>query len=177
MTAAVSVRRALPSDAAAIGAIHVASWRSTYPGILPETYLARMSVSRETAHYAGAIRADAGVFVAIAGDPARVVGFASVGRARSDAPGEGEIQTLYVLDDFRDLGCGRRLMARAAAHLAGLGCGSAFLWVLKDNPSRWFYGHLGGRLVQEKTIGWAGVALAQCAYLWNPIDLLFTSSV
>ena len=31
----ISVRRARPSDAISIGAVHVAAWRSTYPGILP----------------------------------------------------------------------------------------------------------------------------------------------
>jgi GNAT superfamily N-acetyltransferase len=173
---AIAVRRAMPGEGAAIGAIHVAVWRSTYPGILPETYLARLSEIRESAHYEAAIRAEAGVFVAVAGEPARIVGFTTTGRGGSDAPAEGEIQTLYVLDDFRDLGCGRRLMARAAAHLAGLGCGSAYLWVLRDNPSRWFYTHLGGRQAREKTIGWAGVTLLQSAFVWDPIDLLFGSA-
>jgi hypothetical protein len=172
---AISVRRAMPTDAVAIGEVHVAAWRSTYPGILPEAYLARLSPVREAAHYAAAIRGDAGVFVAIGGDPKRVVGFASTGLGRKDAPAEGEIETLYVLDDFRDHGAGRRLMARAAAHLAGLGCGSAYLWVLDRNPSRWFYAHLGGKPTLTKTVGWAGVTLEQTAYVWQPIDLLFGS--
>ena len=164
------------SDADAIGAVHVATWRSTYPGILPESYLARLSERKEAAHYAAAVRAEAGIFVAIGGAPGRVVGFTTTGRGSADAPAEGEIQTLYVLDDFRDQGVGRMLMARAAAHLAGLGCGSAFVWVLRDNPSRFFYGHLGGRQVLEKTVGWAGATLVQMAYVWDPIDALFASS-
>ena len=168
----VVVRRAVASDAPAIGAVHVATWRSTYPGILPESYLTRLSARREAAYYAAAIQADAGVFVAIAGDPPRVIGFITTGLGRSTSVAEGEIQTLYVLDDFRDQGAGRRLMARGAAHLAGLGCRSAFLWVLEDNPSRWFYAHLGGRKVQEKKVGWAGVTLVTSAYVWSPIDLL-----
>jgi ribosomal protein S18 acetylase RimI-like enzyme len=168
----LAVRRALVADAAAIGALHVATWRSTYPGILPESYLARLSAAKEAASYAAAIRAGEGVFVAIGGEKQHIVGFTTTGRARPDAPAQGEIQTLYVLDDFRDQGVGRRLMARAATHLAGLGCADAFLWVLRDNPSRWFYAHLGGRAVQEKTVGWAGVTLVQTAYVWSPIDLL-----
>lgn len=170
----ISVRRALASDATAIGEVHVAAWRSTYPGILPEAYLARLSPTRQAASYGGAIRGGAGVFVAIGGEPSRVVGFASTNAAprTHERPADGEIETLYVLDDFRDQGAGRRLLARSAAHLAGLGCESAFLWVLRDNPSRWFYAHLGGKPVLEKTIGWAGVTLIQTAYVWSPIDLL-----
>ena len=34
----ISVRRARPADAIAIAAVHVAAWRSAYPGILPDTY-------------------------------------------------------------------------------------------------------------------------------------------
>lgn len=163
----------MPSDAASIGAVHVAAWRSTYPGILPEQYLARLSATREEAHYAAAIAANAGVFVAIDPPSGRIIGFCSTGLGRKHAPAEGEIETLYVLDDFRDRGAGRKLMARAAAHLAGQGCTSAYLWVLDRNPARWFYQHLGGRPVLQKTVGWAGVTLEQSAYVWQPIDRLF----
>jgi ribosomal protein S18 acetylase RimI-like enzyme len=173
----IAVRRAVATDAPSIGAVHVATWRSTYPGILPETYLTRMSARKEAAYYEAAIRADAGVFVAIGGEPGRIVGFCTTGMARAGAPGDGEIQTLYVLDDWRDQGAGRKLMTRAAAHLAGLGCGSVFLWVLNDNPSRWFYNHLGGRAVQEKTVSWAGTKLRQSAYLWQPVDVLLRRNV
>ena len=85
---------------------------------------------------------------------------------------EGEIETLYVLDDWRDRGLGRRLMRSAAAHLASAGCRSAFVWVLRDNPSRWFYERLGGRPVAEATIHVGGVPVVQVAYLWAPIEKL-----
>ena len=62
----ISLRAARPSDAPAIGAAHVAAWRSAYPGILPDDYLARLSVARQAAHYDGAIRGPGGVFVAVA---------------------------------------------------------------------------------------------------------------
>ncbi len=45
----ITIRRARPADAAAIGAVHVAAWRSAYPGILPDDYLARLSVPRQAA--------------------------------------------------------------------------------------------------------------------------------
>ena len=72
-------RRARPADAISIGAVHVAAWRSTYPGILPDDFLARLSVPRQAAHYDAAIRSSStGVFVAAAsgtdvppGSPAR----------------------------------------------------------------------------------------------------------
>ena len=183
----IAVRRARPADAPLIGAVHVAAWRSAYPGILPETYLSGLSVSRQAAFYDRQIRAGGGVYVAIAsgndvpaGAGPRVVGYTTVGRARANlpggAPGDGEVETLYVLDDWRDRGIGRRLIRTGAAHLAASGSRSAFLWVLRENPSRWFYQHLGGRPVAEAQIGFAGVSIMQVAYSWNPIERLIAAS-
>lgn len=170
----IHVRRAVPADAVAIAGVHVAAWRSTYPGLLPADYLARMSIVRQSAHYEAAIRADVGVFVALADDPNRIVGFASAVPARRTRLADGEVETLYVLDDYREKGTGRRLMARAAAHLSGLGCQSAFVWVLRDNPSRWFYVRLGGQERAHEPIRFAGTNLMQAAYVWSDITKLMS---
>ena len=182
----IAVRRARPADAAAIGAVHVAAWRSAYPGILPDRFLSRLSIPRQAAYYDSAIRAGVGVHVATAsgldlgpaerqGGP-RVVGFVTGAPARAGrdaAPlADGEIETLYVLDDWRERGLGRRLMRAAATHLSAAGCQSAFVWVPRDNPSRWFYERLGGRAVAESTITVGGAPVVQMAYVWSPIDNL-----
>ena len=185
----ISIRRARPSDAIAIGAVHVAAWRSTYPGILPDRFLARLSVPRQAAHYDAAIRSSTtGVFVAAAsgtdvppGSGSRIVGFATAGRARISEVGgrrlaEGEVETLYVLDDWRDRGVGRKLMRAAAAHLAETGCRSCFVWVLRENPSRWFYQRLGGKPVAEAMIQFAGQKVPQTAFVWDPIEQLLAAS-
>ncbi len=166
----MTVRRAAPADAAAIGAVHVAAWRSAYPGILPPDYLAQLSAFREARHYELAIRMGAIVHVALAGE--RVVGFATAGAARGTRLADGEVETLYVLDDWRDRGFGRALMAASGAALAAAGCRDAFLWVLRDNPSRWFYAHLGGRQAAAGVVRVAGVEVAQTAFVWSPISLL-----
>jgi len=209
----ITVRKARPGDAVLIGAVHVAAWRSAYPGLLPDEYLSGLSPARMALSYERMIRGGEGVFVATltgaeAAQPGapRIVGFATAGRARGHllpqpaspaaAPdegevtigrtdrgqteegklAEGEISLLYVLDDWRERGIGRRLMRAAAAHLAASGCTSAFLWVLRDNPSRWFYARLGGRPSAEGTICFAGRDLQQTAYVWNPIDKLVAAS-
>ncbi len=181
----IGIRRARTGDSVAIAAVHVAAWRSAYAGILPNDYLARLSVPRQAAFYDRAIRSAVGVFVATAsgidvpsGERARIVGFATAGRARMQKPilAEGEIETLYVLDDWRERGIGRRLMRAAGAWLADEGCQSAYLWVLRDNPSRWFYQRLGGRPAAESEVGVAGRRLMQTAFLWDPIERLLTES-
>jgi ribosomal protein S18 acetylase RimI-like enzyme len=170
----ITVRRARPTDAAGIAAVHVAAWRSTYPTILPNDFLARLSPLRQTMYYDRAIRGDVGVHVAVA--EAGIVGFATCERTGGDRWGEGEIETLYVLDDWRDRGIGRRLLRASAEMLAAAGCRSVFLWVLRENPSRWFYQRLGGRAVAESSIRVGGAAVVQTAFVWDPIDLLLEAS-
>ena len=173
----------------AIAAVHVAAWRSAYPGILPDAYLARLSVPRQAVYYELAIRSGTGVFVASAagaevppGSGARVVGFTTAGRSRVGGEiagrrlAEGEIETLYVLDDFRERGVGRRLLRAAAGHLAEAGCRSAFLWVLRENPSRWFYARLGGQPAAEAVTQVGGQPVAQTAFVWDPIEKLLAAS-
>jgi len=180
----IEVRPARPADAVAIAAVHVAVWRTAYAGILPDSYLARMSVTRHAGHYGAGIRAGAGVFVATVTDAElppgggpRVVGFATAGGARGTGRtlAQGEIETLYVLGDWRERGIGRALIQAAANRLRGLGYQSCFLWVLRDNPSRWFYERLGGRAAMDMEIQIAGHPVIQTAFVWDPIDRLTTA--
>lgn len=185
----ICIRKAHPDHAEAIARVHVASWRSTYPGILPDAYLAGLSVPRLAAIYRRGLvqrRDGEGFFVALArpdgtpaGDAAElVVGFASCGRLRElgASPRLGEIATLYVLDDWRDQGLGRRLVRAAAAHLAAIGCDSARLCVLSENPALWFYQRLGGRIAARETIRVGGKRVEQTAMLWDPIALLLDAT-
>ena len=185
----ICIRRARATDAEAIGAVHVATWRTAYAGVLPDDYLADLSPLRHAAGYEQAItdrRRGHAVFVAVAsgadapmdtaGEGSTIVGFVSGGRARRDWLAQGEVETLYLLDDYRDRGVGRRLMRAMAAHLAVVGCRSVMLWVLRDNPTRWFYQRLHGRPAAQETIRFAGRMMDQVAFVWDPIDTLLAAT-
>jgi ribosomal protein S18 acetylase RimI-like enzyme len=185
----INVRRARPDDAPGIAAVHVEAWRSAYAGILDDSYLASLSETHLAAFYQRAIldrREGHAVFVATAGGfdqpgdrpgpEAAIVGFASGGRARRRGLAAGEVETLYILDDFRERGVGRRLMRAMAAHLRAIGCGSALVWVLAENPSRYFYSRLGGRPAMTDTILVAGRSVKQTALVWEPIDTLLSAT-
>ncbi|MBY0339025.1 MAG: GNAT family N-acetyltransferase [Acetobacteraceae bacterium] len=186
----ITIRRARPMDGAQMGLVHVASWRSTYAGILADGYLANLSAIREGASYERGIaerRGGHAGFVAVAsGDdlpPDRagppgglVIGFVTGGLARRAGLADGEVETLYLLDDYRERGLGRRLMRAMASHLCSLGAQSAFAWVLDANPSRFFYERLGARRIAQESIRFAGQTLTQSAYGWGGIDALLTAT-
>jgi ribosomal protein S18 acetylase RimI-like enzyme len=169
------IRPAHIAQAGQIARVHVEAWRSAYAGILPDHALSGMSLLRQTAHYDALIHRRHLVLVAVPQGGDTVVGFATAGRARFHGPAEAEIETLYVDDDWRERGIGRRLMAQAARSLAAppFACRSLFLWVLSDNPSRWFYERLGGRPVLRAMTSVGGEAVPQTAMVWDPISRLF----
>ena len=173
----ISIRRARPADAPAIGEIHAQVWRSAYAGILPDAYLSGLSAARLAGFYQRAVldrREGHAVFVAVAGGA--VVGFASGGKARRPGIADGEIETLYLLEDWRERGAGRRLMRAMGAHLRAIGCRSVMLWVLRDNPTRWFYSHLGGKEAAREAIRVAGSEVEQVAFAWEPIESLLAAT-
>ena len=174
-----TIRPAVPSDGAAIAAVHVAAWRSAYAGLLPDWTLTELSARRQESYYARVIRGGGIVHVAEPPDdgaeaPA-VVGFVTASRAPTRAIADGEIETLYVLDDWREQGFGRGLIRAAAEDLAAAGCRTAFVWVLSGNPSRWFYERLGGVRAVEGSVSVGGRPQSQTAFVWDPIDRLTAS--
>jgi GNAT superfamily N-acetyltransferase len=169
------IRSARPQDAAGIADVHVASWRTTYPGLLPDRYLVAMSerASRERWNrlLADPVKSD-GTFVAVEA-PFGVVGFACCGNQRSAIDGYGgEFFAIYLFDHAQGRGLGRRLMAAMAENLTGRGVNSAVVWVLRDNPARWFYERLGGTRIAEHDLDFAGATVTETAYGWRDLASL-----
>jgi len=171
----ITLRRARSADAPGIAAVHVATWRSAYAGVLPDKFLSALSLSRLAHQYDRAIRMGVGIHVATSTDPSDtppVLGFSSARRVRQDKLGEGEVETLYVLDDWQNRGVGGQLLRVSAKYLAGLGCRSVFAWVLRDNPAGFFYAHLGGKRIASSTTHVGGSEIPQIAFAWDPIETL-----
>lgn len=171
----IEIRRAHAGDLPGIAAAHVATWRSTYAGVLPDEFLARLSAPQLLRQYDYAIRMGVGVFVAVDANPLTepgVLGFATARRSRNPSLAEGEVETLYVLDDWQNQGLGGRLLRAAGKHLAGQGCRSAYAWVLRENPAVYFYRRLGGKCVANGTVFIRGKDIPQTAYAWDPIETL-----
>ena len=182
----IAIRRARAADAPGIAAVHVATWRNTYATLLPEAFLAGLSAERLALHYERAIRSGLGVFVAVrSGEQSvpLVVGFCTARRCVGESRlgesklGEGEVETLYVADDWQNKGLGGQLLRAGAKYLAALGCRSVFIWVLHGNPAIFFYERLGGRRLANGTTHVAGSDVPQVAYAWDPIETLLDVDV
>lgn len=172
----VTLRPAAAEDAEAIARVHIASWQTTYKGILPDDVLAGLSVERRAEMWrraAGQSGRD-GRSLTVAQDGDRIVGFAAGGPVQTPDPVyTGELYAIYLLASHQRLGIGRRLAASVAEALAAGGHRTMLLWVLTANePARRFYDSLGGRAVREHRITIGGADYAETGYGWDDLSAL-----
>jgi ribosomal protein S18 acetylase RimI-like enzyme len=162
----IRIRPARAADAGAIARIDVETWRATYAGVLSTEYLVGLSAPRrEFGWHTAILREPRDVRVAV--DAGGLIqGFGSCGPSRSERHFPGEVFTLYVAPDWQNRGIGRRLLVALFRRLAGSGLDAAIVWVLRDNPARFFYERLGGRVVSHKPITVGGSRVAGLAYGW-----------
>lgn len=160
------IRPADGQDAEAVARIFVETWQAAYPGILADRVLTGLSVERQFAYWRNVIAGrDQTVFVA---ESQGVVGFAACGAARPRLPGyRGEVFTLYVAPDRQGEGIGRALMEVSLARLARRDLLPALVWVLADNPARFFYERLGGRRAGERDDKLGDRTHREIAYGWS----------
>jgi GNAT superfamily N-acetyltransferase len=169
----VKIRLATPDDAAAIARVQVATWRSTYIGILPAATLANLSYERSEATWrTGLERINSVSFLYVAlDDNDTIYGFAAAGKERNALPSfGGEIYALYVLQGAQRKGTGRALVRAAAQELLARGIDSLLIWVLHDNLNgRGFYEAIGGEYVGDQEIMIDEQLFAERGYGWRDL--------
>jgi GNAT superfamily N-acetyltransferase len=173
MPSLLTVRKARPADAEAVARIYVDAWRDTYPLILPKRLLLSLSVERQMQRWRNAIALSAREAVYVAeNERGTVLGMASMGRARDLALGyDAEIYTLYVDPMMMGRGVGRALLKGAFEALGERGHLRCVIWAHAQNPARFFYEAMGGKLIAERTTSMMGVAVPEAAYGWPKLAL------
>jgi ribosomal protein S18 acetylase RimI-like enzyme len=137
------VRRAGPADARAMAEVRVRGWQAAYSGILPDDFLAGLTVAAgEAAWRAWLEDAEGGLPAWVAERAGKVAGFVSSGPPRDDdvpLPA-AEVYALYVLPQLWRHGLGRALLETATEFWRARGAETTVLWVFRDNaPARAFY--------------------------------------
>jgi len=159
------LRPAVPADAPAIAALHVAVWRDTYRDLAPPEAAAALDVARRQARWE-AILADPAQIALVAEVDGGLAGFGLAGPPGDPAfGGRGEVKYLYVGRDFARRGIGRRLLATLAAAMGERGYAALGLGVVVGNdPAIAFYEAQGGRRIGS---------YADPGPLWRSVNLLY----
>ena len=164
------IRKAGIEDAPAIAFVQLESWKSTYAGIVSETYLASLNVGTSAQKWREWL--GAGNFsMFVAESSAGVIGFASGGILRDAILGyDAELYAIYLLREHQGRGVGRLLVHALVDSLRAEGFGSMVAWVLEKNPAVSFYMHLGGIQIAHKPIEIGGASLEELAFGWPSLD-------
>lgn len=171
-------RPARLSDAGAIGAVQVASWQTTYRGIVPQDYLDSMTVEDHAERWAHLLARPGILELTFVVEERgrerdrerdRVVGFATGGPEREgDRRFLGELYAIYLLQENQGQGLGRALVESVSAALLRRGLSSMLVWVLRENwGARHFYERLGAVYLREHELDFgAGFSLPEVSYGW-----------
>jgi ribosomal protein S18 acetylase RimI-like enzyme len=164
------IRPAAVADAEGIAAVHVATWRDAYAGLLPDDFLAGLDVGERAERWRGRLADQPeDSFVLVVDIGGRIGGFVSGGPSRDRFTG-GEVYAIYVHPGRQGRGAGRRLLQAAARQLGDIGFTVASLWVLAGNhPARGFYESQGWHAdgTQKPWTVQDGVTVPEVRYVKN----------
>jgi GNAT superfamily N-acetyltransferase len=175
-TSGITFRFGAAADCENIAALHTASWRGAYRGILPDTYLdgeiarERLGLWKKRMSSSGRDRR----LVLLAEDPRELAGFVCV--LLDEEPEWGAcLDNLHVRSDLKGRGLGRRLFAEAARWVAFMQPGwPMHLWVFEANrPARGFYERFKGEVVAREIKRMPGKAeVPSLRYVWRDVGML-----
>lgn len=136
----LEIRDMRPEDMDAKAYVHWKSWQETYPGLVDEGYLSRLTL--EKCQNIARRWPDNIIVAELDG---KIVGFSGYGPCRNPGyEGIGEVFSIYILKEAQGLGIGRKLMDAAMEKLRNFD--TIVIWVLKGNDHAFgFYEHYGFR--------------------------------
>ncbi|QPC46973.1 GNAT family N-acetyltransferase [Mangrovibacillus cuniculi] len=161
------VRSAVKKDAICIAKVHVNSWKTTYKGFLPDSYLDSLTYEKRVPLWEGAIPLG-GIYVVE--DPnGKIVGFASGGKERSGNYKEhdAELYAIYLLEEVQGLGLGKLLVQNLVNGFKDNGYSAVLVMVLEGNTACKFYEALGGKVIDSLEDEIAGVKVTELVYGWS----------
>lgn len=168
----MNIRSAEPKDAATIAKVHLASWKTTYPGIIPQGYIDGLRVENGVARWQIELSGKKNE-IFVAEDQRGIFGFAAGGAIQHPVDGyQAELGAIYLLASHQRQGAGAGLVRRIAVELRQQGFNNMAVWVLRENPACGFYARMGGVEVAEQTIEIGGKALPEVAFGWPELSVL-----
>ncbi|GEN52350.1 GNAT family N-acetyltransferase [Halobacillus faecis] len=160
----MKIRKAEPEDDPAIARVHVDAWLETYRGLVPDTYLDRLTYEKRESLWKKNIQS---LKIILVEDEREVVGFATWDYSSTYENYDAELSSLYILQSFHRRGAGKALVSFILNNVKGKGCQRLMVKVLSENPACQFYEGMGGKKVEEITITIDGKSLEESIYSWT----------
>lgn len=174
---AINIRDVRASDAPSLAHILVTANENAFRGLVPDKCL-EFTEAESASNWQSFFERDFpenNVFLVAETRDNDVIGYAW-GRPSQGKDFEGELFQISVLPAFQGKGIGRLLLCTIAKRLSQLEIQSLWLQVLKVNPNRAFYEHLGAQKISEHMYDWDGENLEACIYAWHNIQALISGT-
>lgn len=141
----IALREARVGDAAVLADIHIAAWRAAYRGLMPDAYLAALSLEERTKMWTSVLVRPSPAKSVIAEIGGAAAGWCRFGPTRDqDAQDVAEIYAINIHPQYWRCGAGRALCDHALREAAAREHTAMTLWVLRDNQrARRFYECIG----------------------------------
>ena len=167
----MEIQAATAEDCRAVAEVHVESWQHAYRGILPEQYLASLSVADRESMWRRLVEQQPSHLL-VARALGQVVGFVAFGASRDEgAPiDRAEIWAIYVKAASWSTGAGRLLWLEALQRIVAEGYKSVSLWVIASNERAVRFYERAGFVVEpesSKSFQLGGTTLEELRYVYH----------
>ncbi|WP_408006194.1 GNAT family N-acetyltransferase [Pseudalkalibacillus sp. A8] len=164
------IQKAEEKDIRQIAEVHVASWKTTYRGIVSDEFLDLLDTEQKVGQWTRNLaQPDPILLVAVEGE--RVVGFVSAGKSRNeDLPFDAEVYAIYILEEYQRKGIERELIVHAVEEFKVRKWDSMLIWVLEKNDSKHFYEKMGGKEAGRAQLEIEGQLHEEIAYGWYDLQ-------
>ncbi|MBP6985190.1 MAG: GNAT family N-acetyltransferase [Alphaproteobacteria bacterium] len=166
----IEIRPATLADAEAIVRVHVTAWQESYQGIIEQNYLDNLSYEDRLGFRKQILMDQAASSIhLVALYENQIVGFCDAGPSSTKPQDHrGEIYAIYLLEGYKHLGIGTKLMNVAMAHLSQHGLTPSITWVLEENkPACSFYEKYGGQKTGENSVEYNRIAHKTVSYVFG----------
>ncbi len=176
MSSEIAIRDAAADDASAVTALHVASWRANYRGVLPDAYLDEEAEAERAVHWCKSLNTLARKdVVLLAENDTTLQGFISL-YWRKEAGYDAYLDNLHVRPGLTGGGLGRRLLAAAVQRMIGHGAHNLCLWAFDQNQRAiGFYERLGGKAVEHGFDDFANANAPHTRIAWSDLPALLAA--
>lgn len=173
------IRPMKPGDEKEIAKVHIDSWKTTYKGIIPASYLDALHLEERTDWWKRLIKefplAQNIGRVAVSMKDNRIIGFALGGPAPKEEETDGELFALYLYEECQKQGVGKRLVSSMSEAFLERNWKELIIRALVDNPNMPFYKKLEPKSIRRHTITIDGKDLGEWTMLFSTEDLYHSS--
>lgn len=170
------IRKANISDATGIAKVHVDSWRTTYKGIIPQSFLDGLSYAQRTKLWENNI-SDKTNTIFVAENEGEIIGFATGGtRNTNKEAGASDLTSIYLLEEWQGKSVGKKLLNQIMSTFLEQGYQKIYVDVLADNKTRLFYQYYGAEYVKTVQLNIAGKTIDEEIYVWNNVEKVIQRS-